>query len=52
MILLACEHVYVITAWYLIDFSKMNDNENVLFEILLLSRKLLHLATWKFPIQL
>ena len=31
------EHVYIITQWYLIDFSEMNDNGNVLFAILLLS---------------
>ena len=38
------EHVYIVTQWYLIDFSKMNDNGNVLFEILLLSDKLLVLG--------
>ena len=32
-------HVHVITAWCLIDFSKMKDNENLLFEILLLTSK-------------
>ena len=38
------EHVYIVTQWYLIDFSEMNDNGNVLFEILLLSDKLLVLS--------
>ena len=45
MILSTFEHVYIITQWYLIDFSEMNDNLNVLFEVLLLSGKLLYLAT-------
>ena len=44
MILSTFEHVYIITHWYLIDFSEMNDNGNVLFEILLLSDKLLVLS--------
>ena len=35
------KHVYIVTQWYLIDFSEMNDN---LFEILLLSDKLLVLS--------
>ena len=35
------EHAYIGTQWYLIDFSEMNDNGNVLFEILLLSDKIL-----------
>ena len=34
MILLTFEHLYIITAWFLIDFSERNDNGNVLFEIL------------------
>ena len=38
------EHVYIVIQWYLIDFSEMNDNGNVLFEILLLSDKLLVLS--------
>ena len=44
MILSTFEHVYIVTQWYLIDFSEMNDNGNVLFEILLLSDKLLVLS--------
>ena len=45
MILSTYEHVYIVTQWYLIDFFKeMNDNGNVLFEILLLSDKLLVLS--------
>ena len=44
MILSTFEHVYIATQWYLIDFSEMNDNGNVLFEILLLSDKLLVLS--------
>ena len=40
MILSTFEHVYIVTQWYLIDFSEMNDNGHVLFEILLLSDKL------------
>ena len=43
MILSTFEH-YIVTQWYLIDFSEMNDNFNVLFEILLLSDKLLVLS--------
>ena len=38
------KHVYIFTQWYLIDYSEMNDNGNVLFEILLLSNKLLVLS--------
>ena len=34
MIPLTFEHLYIITAWFLIDFSERNDNGNVLFEIL------------------
>ena len=30
MILSTFEHVYIVTQWYLIDFSDMNDNGNVL----------------------
>ena len=41
MILSKFEHLYIVTQWYLIDFSEMNDNGNVLFEILLQSDKLL-----------
>ena len=26
MILSTFEHVYIVTQWYLIDFSEMNDN--------------------------
>ena len=44
MILSTFEHVYIVTQWYLIDFSEMNDNGNVLFEILLLFDKLLVLS--------
>ena len=44
MILSTFEHVYIVTQWYLIDFNEMNDNGNVLFEILLLSDKLLVLS--------
>ena len=33
MILLTFEHLYIITAWFLIDFSETNDNGNVLLEI-------------------
>ena len=44
MIISTFEHVYIVTQWYLIDFSEMNDNGNVLFEILLLSDKLLVLS--------
>ena len=44
MILSTFEHVYIVTQWYLIDFSEMNDNGNVWFEILLLSDKLLVLS--------
>ena len=44
MILSTFEHVYIVTQWCLIDFSEMNDNGNVLFEILLLSDKLLVLS--------
>ena len=44
MILSTFEHVYIVTQWYLIDFSEVNDNGNVLFEILLLSDKLLVLS--------
>ena len=44
MILLTFEHVYIVTQWYLIDFNEMNDNWNVLFDILLLSDKLLVLS--------
>ena len=44
MILSTFEHVYIVTQWYLIDCSEMNDNGNVLFEILLLSVKLLVLS--------
>ena len=44
MILLTFEHIYIVTQWYLIDFNEMNDNGNVLFEILLLSDKLLILS--------
>ena len=44
MILSTYEHVYIVTQWYLIDFNEMNDNGNVLFEILLLSDKLLVLS--------
>ena len=44
MILSTFEHVYIVTQWYLIDFSKTNDKGNVLFEILLLSDKLLVLS--------
>ena len=44
MILSTFEHVYIVTQWYLIDFSEMNDNGNVLFQILLLSDKLLVLG--------
>ena len=29
MILSTFEHVYIVTQWYLIDFSELNDNENV-----------------------
>ena len=48
MILSTFEHVYIITAWWVIDFSEMNDSRNVLFEILLLFGKLLAtLAAWK-----
>ena len=43
-ILSTYEHVYIVTQWYLIDFNEMNDNGNVLFEILLLSDKLLVLS--------
>ena len=39
LILSTFEHVYIVTHWYLIGFSEMNDNGNVLFEILLLSDK-------------
>ena len=38
------ERVYIVTQWYLIDLSEMNDNGNVLFEILLQSDKLLVLS--------
>ena len=42
------EHVYIIILWCLIDFSAMNDNANVLFEMLFLSGKLLYfIETWK-----
>ena len=34
MILLTFEHLYIITAWFLIGFSERNENGNVLFEIL------------------
>ena len=44
MILSTFEHVYIITQWYLIDFNEMNDDGNGLFEILLLSDKLLVLS--------
>ena len=44
MILSTFEHVYIGTQWYLTDFSERNDNGNVLFEILLLSDKLLVLS--------
>ena len=44
MILSTFEHVYIVTQWYPIDFSEMNDNKNVLFEILLLSDKFLVLS--------
>ena len=44
LILLTFKHVYIVTQWYLKDFSEMNDNGNVLFEILLLSDKLLILS--------
>ena len=44
MIISTFEHVYIVTQWYLIDFSEINDNGNVLFEILLLSDKLLVLS--------
>ena len=37
MIISKFEHVYIITAWCLIDFTEMNDSLNVLLEILLLS---------------
>ena len=52
MILSTFEHVYIVTQRYLIGFSEMNNNLNVLFEILLLSDKLLeaYLATWKSPL--
>ena len=43
------EHVYIVTQWYLIDFSEMNDNGNVLFEILLISDKLLLLSNMEIP---
>ena len=47
MIFFTFEHLYIITAWFLIDFSERNGNGNILFEILSLSGKLLYLATWK-----
>ena len=50
MILLTFKHVYIVTQWYLIDFSEMNDNGNVLFEILLLSDKLLVLGNMEIAI--
>ena len=50
MILSTFEHVYIVTQWYLIDFSKTNDKGNVLFEILLLSDKLLVLSNMEIAI--
>ena len=44
MVLSTFEHLLIVTQWYLIDFSEMNDNGNVLFEIVLLSDKLLVLS--------
>ena len=41
LIFLTFKHVYIVTQWYLIDFSEINDNGNVLFDFLFLSDKLL-----------
>ena len=51
LILLTFEHVHIITAWCLIDFSEINDNGNFyLVFIFLLPGKLLYLAIWKSPL--
>ena len=50
MILATFEHVYIVTQWYLIDISEMNDHRNVLFEILLLSDKLLVLGNMEIAL--
>ena len=47
MIISTFEHVYIITAWCITDFSDSgNDSENVLFAVYLLSAKSLYVATY------